>query len=151
MTGHDQPCRCSECRGEPRDADSLIAREYKRPALFRPAAVIDGGDLDEDPFVVEWRRRLEALELASPLDRKARDTVLAGDRAGVRDLAKRAGCSHPTALKRLQRAERLGWLVLHEEPMKAAEYTLPRTWSRKVFWTDDWWNYGATEPAAWAA
>lgn len=94
----------------------------------------------EHPLWFEWRTRMRALDLSSPLDRKARDAALAyfdGEGRSIAATAGRLAVKRETATRRLERAHRIGWVILGDVPAKAGDKTLPRVCSRRVWWEQE--------------
>lgn len=78
------------------------------------------------------------LRLDSPLDSRARDAALAyfaGSSQSITATAARLGVKRDTAVRRLERAHTLGWVVLHEAAPVAGPETRSRVCRWRVWWT----------------
>src|SRR5262245_30524317 len=86
---------------------------------------------------------MKGLDLASPLDEKARDLAIAYfelDRRSIANAARVLGVNRDTVTRRLQRAHRNGWVTLGDSPLQAGDNTLARVCLRRIFWTEDYWS-----------
>ncbi|GAA4090461.1 hypothetical protein GCM10023066_27190 [Nocardioides kongjuensis] len=116
---------------------------YKTTATCTLDSPVDEPCATDRPMWDEWHSRMKALDFASPLDEKARDTTLAhfdGNSPSIAATTSRLGVDHKTVTRRLERAQRNGWVVFGASPLKAGRITLPRVCLRRIFWTDDYWN-----------
>lgn len=90
-----------------------------------------------------WQSKMKNLELASPLDSKARDAAMAyfeGNDRSVAATAKRLGVGRSTVTRRLERAQRNGWVELGQAPLQAGRDTPFRVCRRRIFWTYNYWT-----------
>jgi hypothetical protein len=99
-----------------------------------PAAPWDTDD--EHPLAIEWRVRMRALRPDSPLDRKAREAALTyvDGYWSISATASRLGVKRETALRRLERAERNGWVALGAAPEKMGHKSRSRVCRWRVWW-----------------
>lgn len=105
----------------------------------------------DSDFLCLWMDQIQALDLTSPLDRKARNAACAYFAETPRSItacAGRLGVKRDTALRRLQRAEEKGWVNVYDTPPQARGATLPRVVGRNVFWPGGLpeWDGDTTSP-----
>jgi hypothetical protein len=92
-----------------------------------------------------WEAHVLNEQPSSPLDIKSKNFAVFYYRQDTRDrnisrASKAYGIDRETATRLLARCEKLGWLNIGDSPIQAREKTLPRVYSRRVFWTKDYWN-----------
>ena len=105
--------------------------------LLGGAPDLIGDDPENVQFTELWLYEMKSLSLTSPLDEGARDAAIAYFDSRPRSIsgcAARLGVERKTALRRLERADRKGWVTVYAAPEKAGGATPSRVVGRNVFW-----------------
>jgi len=99
----------------------------------------------EDRFESVWQVKILEEVVPKKADQKAIDfavfyfAIPRGQR-NIKHAAMCYGIERETAANYMLRLEKLGYLKAMESPILARDVTLPRVYSRRIFWTEDFWN-----------